>query len=306
MVKKTFKWTGIGLLTLIVVVTIVTALRQNLKYDAPYPDIKASSDPAVIVRGRELAYGPAHCVECHSAVNPDSLIKLGLDVPLTGGFKFVLPIGDVYSKNITPDKETGIGNLTDAEIARTLRYNVFPNGNTVLDFMPFHNMSDEDLTAVISFLRSQKPAHNKVPDRDNNILGYVANAFLIKPVGPSEEVPKSVIRDSTAVYGKYLAMSIANCEGCHSLRNLKTGAYIGPLFAGGGDMNGLNPPNLTTDSLSRIFSWSQQQFIQRFHTGKIIPQSEMPWNCYSRMSYNDIKAIYAFLKTLPPARNKPE
>src|SRR5436305_274036 len=160
MVKKILKWTGIALLTLIVVVAIVTTSRQNLKYDALYPDMKASGDPAVIARGKELAYGPAHCVDCHSTANPDSLIKLGLDVPLTGGYKFVLPIGDVYSKNITPDKETGIGKYTDAEIARTLRYNVFPDGTTVFDFMPFHNMSDEDLTAVISFLRSQKPAHN--------------------------------------------------------------------------------------------------------------------------------------------------
>jgi len=305
MIKKVLKWTGIGLLTLIVAVTIVTASRQNLKYDAPYPDIKASTDPAVIARGRELAYGPAHCIDCHSTVNQDSLIKLGMDIPLNGGYKFVLPIGDVYSKNITSDKETGIGKFTDAEIARVLRYGVYPDGTAVLDFMPFHNMSDEDLTAVISFLRSQKPAHNKVPDHDFNVLGRVARAFLIRPVGPSEEVPKSVIKDTMATYGKYLAMNIADCQGCHSLRDFKSGAYIGPLFAGGSAMNGLIPPNLTTDSSSRIFGWSQQQFIQRFRTGRIIPQSEMPWNCFSRMSDNDLKALYAFLKTLPPIRNKP-
>ena len=71
----------------------------------------------------------------------DSLLKLGQDVPLTGGFVFDLPVGKIYSKNITPDKETGIGDYTDAEIARALRYGVHADGTVVYDFMPFHNMS---------------------------------------------------------------------------------------------------------------------------------------------------------------------
>jgi hypothetical protein len=69
MIKKILKWTGIILLLLILAVTVVTASRQNLKYDAPYPDIKASTHSNLIARGKELIYGPAHCTDCHSTAN---------------------------------------------------------------------------------------------------------------------------------------------------------------------------------------------------------------------------------------------
>ena len=126
MIKKILKWTGIILLLLIIGVTIVTASRQHLKYDADYPNIHASKDTAIIARGKHFVYGLAHCTECHSTVNADSLINAGKEVPLSGGFAFTLPVGTIYSKNITPDQETGIGNLSDSEIARVLRYGCTP------------------------------------------------------------------------------------------------------------------------------------------------------------------------------------
>lgn len=302
MIKKILKWTGIILLIIIAGVTIVTASRQHLKYDAPYPAIHASTDTAVIARGKHFVTGLAHCVECHSTANADSLIGLGKEVPLSGGLPFVLPVGTVYSKNITPDKETGIGNLTDAEIARVLRYGVHANGDPVYDFMPFHNMSDEDLTAVISYLRTLQPVKNKVPGNKLNLMGNVVKAYMVKPVGPSGEVPVSVKPDTTATYGKYLVLSIGNCAGCHTKRDIG-GRYTAPLLSGGGPMKaGLIPPNLTNDSSGRIFYWTQQQFIDRFHKGKIITESEMPWNCFKRMNDDELKAIYKFLKTVPAAK----
>lgn len=309
MIKKIAKWTGIVLLILIAAVSAVTAMRQNIHYEAPYPVIKASTDTAIIQRGKYLVNGAAHCVECHYKGNSDSLIKLGLDVPLSGGVEFKLPVGNIYSRNITFDKETGIGNYTDAEIARALRYGVHPNGTVVFDFMPFHNTSDEDLTAIISYLRTQKPVLHKVPDHDLNALGNIVKAFMIRPVGPAGEVPKAVPADTSAAYGKYIAMSVAECNGCHTLRDM-SGAFIGEPFAGGGPMEEegnppLTPPNLTTDSSSRIFGWQQQQFIDRFRMGKIIPHSPMPWNSYKRMNDNDLKAVYAFLKTLKPVKSAP-
>jgi mono/diheme cytochrome c family protein len=305
MIKKIFKWTGIILLTLIVAVTIVVASRQNLKYDAPYPDIKASTDTAVIARGKHLVFGPAHCINCHSTANVDSLIEADQPVPLSGGYLFDLPIAKIYSKNITPDKETGIGNYTDAEIARVLRYGVHPNGDPVYDFMPFHNMSDEDLIAVISYLRAQKPVKNKVPENKLNVMGNIVKAFLVKPVGPSGEVPETVKQDTTADYGKYIAISIAECNGCHTKRDM-SGAYIGQPFAGGNEFNEsghkLVTPNITTDSSSRIYGWTAQDFINRFRMGKVIPYSPMPWNSFKRMNDEELTAIYNYLKTLPPVK----
>jgi len=307
MIKKILKWTGILLLTLIVAITVVIASRQNLKYDAPYPDLKASTDSAVIAKGKHLVTGAAHCINCHSTANVDSLVDLGQPAPLSGGVKFELPVGIIYSKNITPDKETGIGKYTDGEIARALRYGVHPNGDPVYDFMPFHNMSDEDLTAVISYLRAQKPVKNEVPENKLNILGNIVKAFMVKPVGPSGEVPETVKQDTTAEYGKYIAISVAECNGCHTQRDL-SGAYIGAAFAGGNEFNEggykLVTPNITSDSSSRIYGWTAQDFINRFRMGKVIPYSPMPWNSFKRMNDDELKAIYNFLKTVPHAKNE--
>jgi mono/diheme cytochrome c family protein len=218
---------------------------------------------------------------------------------LSGGVAFELPVGKIYSKNITPDKETGIGRYSDGEIARALRYGVHPNGTAVFDFMPFHNTSDEDLTAIISYLRAQKPVKNKVPDHELNALGKTVNAFMVKPVGPTGEPPKTVIPDTTATYGKYLALSVAECSGCHTKRNL-AGEFIGEPFAGGNEIDGFITPNLTPDSSGKIFNWSKELFIERFRMGKLIPKSPMPWNSFKRMTDDELTAIYHYLKTLKP------
>lgn len=151
---KALKYIGIALGALLVTLAITVLCRQNLRYKAPYPNIMASTDSAIIARGRHLVFGPAHCINCHNPNNPDSLFALGQEIALTGAVAFNLPVGTIYSKNITPDKATGIGNYNDAEIARSLRYGVHPDGTAVYDFMPFHNLSDEDLRAVISWLRA--------------------------------------------------------------------------------------------------------------------------------------------------------
>jgi mono/diheme cytochrome c family protein len=303
--KKILKWTGVVLLTIIVTITVTVMLRQKIKYDRPYPTVKASTDTLVIARGKEIMLGAAHCTDCHSTYNVDSLLALGQEVPLTGGVKFEFEIGKIFSRNITPDKETGIGRYSDGEIARTLRYGVRRDGTAIFDFMPFHNMSDEDLTSVISYLRSLKPVRNKVPDNELTVMGKIVNAFLVKPVGPDGDVPVSVKRDTSAAYGKYLATYVGNCNGCHTLRDM-TGAYIGTPFAGGGafEEKGVTffPPNLTTDSSSRIFNWTQRHFLDRFRAGKLHPKSPMPWYSFGRMSDNDLKALYNFLKSLPPAK----
>ena len=309
---KVLKWTGIVIATLIIILIITVSFRQNLQFEAPYPDLKASTDSSIIARGRYLAYGPGHCADCHGDPNSRELMLKGQEVALSGGMPFKLPIANIYVRNITPDMETGIGKLTDKEIARMLRYGVRPDGTAGLNFMPFHDMTDEDLTAVISFLRSQQPVKHKVPDHEIFAMGKVVNAFLIKPVGPSGEVPKSIPRDTTATYGKYIANSVANCVGCHTNRDMMTGAAIGPEFAGGLKMeSAVDPenysiltPNLTPSPSGRLYGWSQEQFIKRFRQGRIIPHSPMPWPSFSRMSDDELKALYKYLNSLKPVSNE--
>jgi len=301
--KKILKWIASILLVLAAGLTVVVLARQNLKYEAPYPNIKASTDSAVIARGKHLVFSSAHCINCHNNNNADSLIALGQDVTLSCGVLFDVGIAKIYSKNITPDKETGIGRFTDGEIARVLRYGVHPDGAPVLDFMPFHNTSDEDLTAIISYLRAQKPVRNEVPPNSYTVMGKIVKAFLIKPVGPDGEVPKTVKHDTSAAYGRYLAVNVAECNGCHTQRDL-AGKFTGEPFAGGNDIEGFITPNLTPDSSGRIFNWTQQNFIDRFRMGKLYPKSPMPWNSFKRMSDDELRAIYNFLRSTKPVKTE--
>ena len=308
--RKFLKWTGIILLALLAGLYVTILLRQNRKFDAPYPPIKATTDTAVIAKGKSLVFGPAHCANCHAPRNMQARVLKGEEVALSGGLVFDLPIGKIYAKNLTPDK-TGIGKWNDAEIARSLRYGLSPEGKALFDIMPFHNTSDEDLTAIISYLRSQPPVAHAVPENNLNLLGQAVNAFILKPAGPSEKVPVTVKKDTTAEYGKYLANSVANCRGCHTNRDLMTGAFIGEDYAGGLAIETetdsgkyiLTTPNLTPDVTGRLRGWSQQQFIDRFRKGVIIPQTHMPWGPFSRMSDDELKAIYKFLQTVKPVRN---
>ena len=175
-------------------------------------------------------------------------------------------------------------------------------------------MSDEDLTAVISFLRSQKPVKNGVKPTEYKFLGKAVMAFgLIKPAAPKNTPPKSVAVDSTVLSGSYLANSVANCVGCHTKRDLKTGDFIGPAFAGGMLMeadaftHGFSfvTPNLTPDPQTGILSkWSESSFVSRFRSGRVQAGSPMPWGSFSRMNEVDLKALYRYLKSLDPVNNK--
>ena len=313
-VKKILKWTGIILLVLIAGLLTLIFTRQHLKFDAPYPAVKISSDSSVLARGKYLIYGPAHCSACHTPENKMAYIAKGEMVTLSGGREFILPIGSIWSPNLSSDKETGIGNFTDGEIARALRYGIGHDGRALFAFMPFQNASEADITAIISYLRTMSAETNKVPAKSLNFIGKMANAFFIKPIGPDATPLVSIKPDSSIEYGKYLANNVANCRGCHTNRDLKTGAFIGPDYAGGmhfADDPWLKgeyiTPNLTTDNTTgKISTWSEETFINRFKKGRVYPTSPMPWEPFKNLNETDLKAIYRFLKTVPAVNNKIE
>jgi mono/diheme cytochrome c family protein len=311
---RILKWTGIVFLILIVGFVVFVYARANRTYDAPYPEITASNDTVLISRGEYLVHGPAHCSHCHAPISEFARLSAGEIVPLSGGFDFVLPVGVVHSPNITPDIETGIGAFTDQELARALRHGVKRDGKPMIDFMPFYDLSDYDLTAIISYLRTTEPVKNKRPENKWNFMGKaVLAAGLIKPMG-DEFVPPAPAPDTTAAYGKYLAESVANCMGCHTSRNMMTGAYTGPAYAGqmkfevidekGQIVKGKHfvSPNLTPDpETGRMASWNREMFVSRFRSGAALPGTPMPWGSYSRMSDLELKALYNYLHSLEPA-----
>ena len=310
--KKITGWTLVSLATIALAFVAVVHVRSQRTFEAPYPQIQASTDPAVIEHGRYLAYGPAHCVACHTPNDQEESIKAGATPPMIGGHKFELPFGNIYSANLTPDKETGIGRYTDAELARVLRHGVMPSGRVAIPFMEFQNLSDEDLVALISFLRAEKPIRNAVPEHEFNFIGKAVLAFMMKPVGPSRPLIAKTPAAGTLERGEYLATSVANCAACHTKRNLVTGEFIGASFAGGmefdvpGDAAHIVvSPNLTPAKTGRMTTWDEQQFLGRFGAGVGIRQSHMPWRNYQKMSDSDLRAIYRYLKTLKPVEHDP-
>jgi mono/diheme cytochrome c family protein len=291
-----------------------TAARQHRQFEAPIPDIHASGDPAVVERGRYLVFGPGHCAGCHGAHDASGNAVEKSPPELSGGMEFHLPIGVFRVPNITPDRETGIGRYSDPELARILRYGVRPNGEAVLPFMPFANLSNDDLRAVISFLRTQAPVSHAVAPHSPNALGYALKAFVLAPRGPSEPIRDHVTPEATPAYGKYLAHSVANCVACHTKMDLRTGAFAGPLF-GGGAIHGSTTdpaqsfvaPNLTPDSRwGWIRGWSEDAFVARLHGGRVYPGSPMPWSEFQHMTDSDLRAIYRYLQTLPSATGGPD
>ena len=288
-------------------------LRWDARYDAPLPDIHASRDSAVIAQGRYLVLGPAHCSYCHTTPGNWQAIDAGKEVPLSGGNSFKLPLGTIYTPNLTPDVETGIGRYTDGQLARMIRHGVTPDGRAAVPFMAFQNLSDEDVTAVISYLRAQPAVRNDVPEHDLNVLGRAVMAFLIRPIGPEGTPPAaSPAAGPTVERGKYLANSVGECSMCHTRRSPVDGSAVGPLFSGGAEMafdddpsRVFVTPNLTPDpKTGHITSWTEEQFLARFRAGRLIEGSHMPWPLFGRMSDDDIRAVYRYLRTLEPVENE--
>ena len=314
MFKRLLKIAGYIAASLVVIVgilVVVVLIRWRRTFDAPYPVIQASRDPKVIERGRYIVHGPGHCVACHVNADEQKEVANGGAPPLAGGNAFVLPVGTFYTRNLTPDRETGIGRYTDAQLARVLRHGVLPSGRAAIPFMEAQNMSDEDLTAVISFLRSQPAVRRAVPEHRVNLLGKAILAFVIKPIGPSRPVRKHTpAEEPTIERGEYMATSVAACSSCHTKRNMVDGSYMNARFSGGtvmeieGDPNNvLVTPNLTPAKTGRITSWSEEQFVGRFGVGMGVKGTHMPWKSFQRMSETDVRAIYRYLKSLEPVEH---
>ena len=308
------RWTAGTIGLLLAGAGITTLVRENRSFQAPLPDLHASQDPALIERGRYLVQGPAHCGECHGAVDPQTGHVKGGGAPLTGGYEFKLPVGIFRVPNITPDSKTGIGNLSDPEIARMLRYGVSDDGHALLPFMPFSDLADRDLVAVLSYLRAQKPVEHRVKDHEPNLLGRIVKAFILEPKGPTGPVPQQIEPTDSPEYGLYLANHVSNCVGCHTQIDMRTGAFAGPKFGGGAEMESSTDPeqhfitpNLTPDPRwGWIKGWTEDAFVRRLHAGRVHAGSPMPWQAFQHMSDSDLRAIFRYLQTVPSAQGGPD
>lgn len=285
--------------------------------DTPYPKIAASSDAEVIEHGAYLVHNVAHCSTCHGPADGAidmATFKLDRSAPMSGGYRMEAgPFGTFYAQNLTPDPETGIGRYTDEELGRMIRSGVGADG-TFLPMMRLAQgpMSDEDLTAVISYLRAQTAVKNAVP-RDE--FGIVAK-FLADSFSPrSEPSPKHVAAtpEPSLARGEYLAKGPALCSGCHSPADPMEGfAVVGPEHSGAlnadPDSTDSNyeiiAPNLTPDPQTGITGmWDEEQFVKRMKGGRVITGSHMPWEAFAEMTDSDLRSIYRYLESLDPVVN---
>jgi mono/diheme cytochrome c family protein len=110
--------------------------------------------------------------------------------------------------------------------------------------------------------------------------------------------------------GRYLAESVTLCWACHTERNMMTGALVGPRFGGSTGFtesddpdHSWSPPNITSDpETGKLGSMSEDDFVNRFRIGRTIPGSPMPWQAFSRLTDDDLRSVYRYLKTVPPAK----
>ena len=233
----------------------------------------------------------------------------GEEVPLTGGTGEKTYLGTWSAPNLTPDSATGIGAVSDGQLARMIRHGIDRDGHIGLPFMDaYAGLAESDVVAILSFLRSLPPSPGIPPERRINILGKVTLAYFMKPYGPAAAPPESLPPEASARYGKYAATTLCGCQACHTARSLMTGKYLSPFFSGGLPFRSrLLPgseymsPNLTPDpATGRITTWSEEDFVRRFRQGLLIPDSPMPWGSFVRMTDTDLRALYLYLRSLPP------
>ncbi len=319
------------ILCVIVLVVVVGAIyiqtTWDKKYDWPAPALKVSTDSSVIAHGSYLVNGPAHCRSCHISGFADMIASdEGKDVDLKGGLRFVLgPLGKIYTRNLTPDKETGLGRYTDEQVFRMMRHGIRPDGTASMPvLMPFWNMADEDLVAVVSYLRTLQPIKNSVPDNEWTFMGKAVRSLTptFKPIEKPEPPALAPPMAPTVERGKYLTHYVTNCVGCHTKRDLMTYQATGPEFAGGfefepdAEFNNyvkvdpglwLRTPNITPDPGGVLAKFpTAESFVKRFRQGRLVPTSPMDWGPFSRMSDEDITAIWMYLNSLPPVKNDVE
>jgi len=315
-----------AILTLVVVTCMGAAYLVSCNSSitaSEEPTVNADSINAVIERGRYLSVNVAGCIDCHS--KRDFTKYSGPVVMGThgqGGMLFDQKLagvpGEVYAKNITPDNETGIGTWTDDEIIRALTQGISKNGDTLFPIMPYmhyNKMAKEDLMSIIAFLKTLKPINNKVPDR--KLLAPISMFYPAPLLKPSIDDNVRPSHGDPVKYGEYLA-NIADCGTCHTPMTPQ-GPDMTKMFAGGFSFDvghfKVTSANITSDAETGIGKWTEEQFLEKFsqyrkeenysyNPGK--ENTIMPVSLISGMTDSDLRALYAYLRTIPPISNKIE
>ena len=264
--------------------------------------------PERLARGSYLVNRVLRCFFCHG---PSDVEKPGWPpVPGTEGSGFDNASwgypGQV-APNITPDNETGAGNWTDDMLARAIREGVAHDGHyldpAVMPYEFYRAMSDEDLASVITYIRCIPLVRNPLPPPRTPEGLVTPFAVPITTFVPQPDLSAPEKR------GAYL-VQIAGCQWCHTLRDKNRRALPGLEFAGGdlitNPYSEASSANITPDA-SGISYYDEAQFLKMMRTGKVgarMISPNMPWWYFGHMTDEDLKAIFAFLKTVKPVHHR--
>ncbi len=311
----------IFLIILIVVAIFMASSISYVKFGLPdvgdAPEITIEITPERIERGDYIANKVALCMDCHAT--RDWSLLAGPPKPGTegaGGERFDQNMGFpgvFYSRNITPYR---LKDWSDGEIFRAITTGVSKDGSALFPVMPYsnyRNLDREDIYSVIAYLRSLEPIENttagSIPDFPMNIIiNTIPQEANLQPIPD---------KSNRVEYGNYL-LTMASCSDCHT--PFVQGEPIEGMYMAGGHefkmpWGIVRPANLTPDMETGIGTWTEEQFVSRFNlyedSSYVVPRVDegdfitaMPWMMYSGMEDDDLKAIFAYLQSIPPNSNQ--
>jgi hypothetical protein len=308
--KRFFRRVLIAIPILLVCACLYLLIRRPSS--AAPSKIVVGTAPARIERGQYLFTTLLDCDGCHSERDFSRLggpviagaRGKGGQIKLDG-----LP-GEVYAPNITPDKETGIGNWTDGEKIRAIREGISKDGHMLFPMMPYTGyryLSDVDVISLVAFMNTLPPIRNYVQRSSISFLVSVMMKGVPQPV--IRTIPP-VDKDGGEIYGEYL-VSIAGCEECHTQQ--KRGQVDASMrYAGGRVFSTPNgsvvSANITPDKDTGLGKWDFIRFRDRMRVLKPYQGTEypkvgperftlMPWIAYGDLTDHDLEAMWLYIKT---------
>ncbi len=317
-VRKIFKVSGI-ILGVIILLLLCGLVYSSIRWDAAVErsvrEFKAPQDSATLARGEFLFVKSLNCLSCHAGEGQSNTAA-------AGGMKFDLTtlspsLGVYYARNITPDVETGIGGWTDGEIVRSIREGVRKDGRVLFPIMPvdpLNGLSDDDVLALVAYLRTLPPVKNHVPERVPSL--FAKTLLSLGVIGPMKQQTEPIIAPQRAItpeYGKYVAKHASLCSDCHTPRNLMNGEFYYDSLLAGGSIHfgeGEDVPvrsfasNITPDSSTGIGRWTEEQFLDMMRTGMgpdgKVRTRHMPYAFFGLWDSLELRAVYSFIRSIPP------
>jgi mono/diheme cytochrome c family protein len=284
--------------------TLAFAAPLSIAALAPIAASAQEFSRELIDKGRYLATA-SDCVACHT--NHDG------GKPMAGGLPMASPVGTIMSTNITPSKEFGIGNYSEAQFSDAVRKGVRGDGANLYPAMPYVSysvMTDEDIHALYAyFMQGVDPVDEKAPQTNlpfpmNIRASMIGWNLLFRPNAVHADDPQQSAEWNR---GKYLAEGAAHCSTCHTPRGALmqeqksldlSGAQVGPWYA----------PDITNEKLHGIGSWSQQELVTYLKTGRLENKAQAAGSMAEAISYSfqhltneDLNAIATYIRSVPPA-----